>query len=192
MSALTVLKFATAAGADHALKTLKTLQEQQLITIEDAAIVSWPQGKKGPKTHQASNMAGIGALGGAFWGMLFGLLFFVPFFGLAFGAVFGALTAKFADIGIDDAFIKEVQEQVQPGTSALFLLVARAAMDRVEEALRPYHPQVLKTSLSAEQEARLREVFGAHEPGEAGAADAADAADAAAGGEAAPEPPATA
>ena len=124
----------------------------------------------------------VAAWATAVWGMLFGLLFFVPFFGLAFGAVFGALTAKVTDIGIDDAFIKEVQEQIQPGTSALFLLMARAAMDQVEEALRPYHPRVLKTSLSAAQEARLREVFGADEPGAAGAA---------AEGEAAPETPAT-
>ena len=69
-----------------------------------------------------------------------------------------------------------MQEQIQPGTSALFLLVARAAMDRVEAAMRPYHPRVLKTSLSAAQEARLREVFGADEVGAAGAAAEGDAA----------------
>ena len=175
MSDLVVLAFADETGAEQVLGVVKELQRQDLIVLDDAAtLVRGRDGK--PKVKQVTSMVGAGALGGAVWGMLFGLLFFVPFFGLAFGAVFGALTAKFTDIGIDDAFIKEVQEQIQPGTSALFLLVARAEMDRVEEALRPYHPRVLKTSLSAAQEARLREVFGAHAPGE---------------GEAAPETPAT-
>ena len=178
MSDLVVLAFADETGAERVLGVVKELQRQDLIVLDDAAtLVRGRDGK--PKVKQVTSMVGAGALGGAVWGMLFGLLFFVPFFGLAFGAVFGALTAKVTDIGIDDAFIKEVQEQIQPGTSALFLLVARAAMDRVEEALRPYNPQVLKTSLSAEQEARLREVFGGHEPG------------AASEGEAAPETPAT-
>jgi uncharacterized membrane protein len=159
MSTLTVLKFSTPEGAEHALKTLKGLQEQQLITIEDAATVSWPQGKKGPKTHQAANMAGIGALDGAFWGMLFGLLFFVPFLGLAIGAGIGALTGKFSDFGIDDKFIKQVQSQVVEGTSALFLLSSNAVVDRVIEAFKDNKPEIISTNLSADKEAELKEAF---------------------------------
>ena len=68
----------------------------------DAATVTWPEGKKSPKTKQAVNLTGSGALDGAFWGMLFGLLFFVPFFGMAIGAAMGALGGHFADYGIDD------------------------------------------------------------------------------------------
>lgn len=159
MSTLTVLKFATATGADQALKTLKKLQEQQLITIEDAAVVSWPQGKKGPKTHQAANMAGIGALDGAFWGMLFGLLFFVPFFGLAIGAGIGALTGAFADFGIDDKFIKQVQSQVVEGTSALFLMSSNAVVDRVVDALKGENPEIIATNLDKEKEDALKSAF---------------------------------
>src|SRR6476660_8691909 len=136
MSTLTVLKFLTPTGADNALKILKGLQEQQLITIEDAAIVSWPPGKKGPKTQQANNMAGAGALDGAFWGMLFGLLFFVPFFGMAIGAGMGAIAGAFVDVGIDDNFIKQARSQITPGTSALFLLTEGAVGDRVQEAIK--------------------------------------------------------
>jgi uncharacterized membrane protein len=159
MSTLTVLKFTTPTGADEALKTLKGLQEQQLITIEDAATVSWPPGKKGPKTHQSANMAGIGALDGAFWGMLFGLLFFVPFFGLAIGAGIGALTGKFSDFGIDDKFIKQVQSQVVEGTSALFLLSSNAVLDKVIAAFKDNKPEIISTNLPSEQEAALKEAF---------------------------------
>ena len=92
MATLTVLKFPTADGADKMLGTIESLQKQQLITIQDAAIVTWPAGKKKPKTRQLNNLAGAGALEGAFWGLLFGLLFFVPLLGLAVGAAMGALT----------------------------------------------------------------------------------------------------
>ena len=159
MGTLTVLKFSTPNGADSALTTLKGLQEQQLITIEDAAIVSWPPGKKGPKTKQIQNLAAAGALDGAFWGMLFGLLFFVPFFGLAIGAAVGALTGKFADFGIDDKFIKSVQSQVVEGTSALFLMSSNAVVDRVINSLKDSKPEIIATNLDAEKEAALKEAF---------------------------------
>jgi uncharacterized membrane protein len=44
---------------------LLSLQKQQLITIDDAAIMKKnAEGK--PKLEQLNNMAGVGALGGAF------------------------------------------------------------------------------------------------------------------------------
>ena len=73
----------------------------------------------------------------------------------------GALAGKFADYGISDDFIKSVEQQMQPGTSALFLLVRQVTLDKVLDALRPLDPEVLQTSLTAEQEQNLREAFGA-------------------------------
>jgi uncharacterized membrane protein len=82
------------------LDKIQSLQKMQLIKVQDAAIVTWPEGAKAPKTRQLVSMAGVGALQGAFWGMLFGLIFFIPFFGLAIGAAMGALSGKMADYGI--------------------------------------------------------------------------------------------
>src|SRR6266516_5503310 len=78
MATIVVFKFPTAEGADTMLNTLEGLQQQQLIQINDGAVVSWPAGASKPKTSQLSKGAttGAGALGGAFWGFLFGLLFF--------------------------------------------------------------------------------------------------------------------
>jgi uncharacterized membrane protein len=159
MANLTVLKFETVDGAEQALSTLEGLQKQQLIRILDAATVSWPADKKKPRTRQLYNLAGAGALSGAFWGMLFGLLFFAPFFGLAIGAITGALSGRFADIGIDDNFIKEVQTKVTPGTSALFLMSADAVLDRVSEAMRGTNFELIASNLSADQETKLKEYF---------------------------------
>jgi uncharacterized membrane protein len=162
MSSLTVWKFNTAEGADNALGKLKDLQKQQLIQVLDAAIVSWPQGRKRPKTYQAMDTVGAGALGGAFWGMLFGLIFFVPLFGLVVGAAAGALSGKFTDYGINDDFIKDLQAKVTEGTSALFLLTGQVTLDKVEAAFTPEERgELIQSNLSSEQEAKLREDFGA-------------------------------
>ena len=160
MTALTVWKFNDAGGARAALDQLKSLQKQQLIEIQDAAIVEWPQGKKKPKTKQDNSLTGAGALGGAFWGMLFGLLFFVPFFGLAIGAAMGALAGHFSDYGINDDFIKSVRSEVTEGTSALFLLTGNATVDKLEAELKGKMGSLIRSNLTDEQEANLRESFG--------------------------------
>jgi uncharacterized membrane protein len=143
------------------LGLLQNLQKQQLITVQDAAIVTWPEGANKPKTRQLNNLAGFGALNGAFWGMLFGLIFFVPILGLAIGAGMGALAGSMVDVGIDDNFIAQARQKITPGTSALFLLSSGAVVDRVTEAVRGtgMPMEVIATNLPQEQEQKLRAAF---------------------------------
>ena len=70
MATLSVLKFNDPYGADRVLVALQGLQEREMITLEDAAVVSWPQGNRRPKTHQLHSTAGAGAGWGAFWDAL--------------------------------------------------------------------------------------------------------------------------
>lgn len=159
MATLSVLKFDDPDGAERVLETLRGLQKQQLIQLHDAAVVSWPRGMRKPETKQLSDLTGLGAMDGAFWGMLFGLLFFIPLLGAAVGAGIGALTGHFADVGIDDNFIKQVRSEVTEGTSALFLLTSEARLDRVAEALKGIDFEIISTNLEREEEEKLREVF---------------------------------
>jgi uncharacterized membrane protein len=159
MATLTAWAFPGAGDADAAVSKLESLQAQQLINVQDAAVVTWPVDKKKPKTRQLNNLTGTGALGGAFWGMLFGLIFFVPLLGAAVGAAIGALTGSMTDVGIDDGFINQVKQRVTPGTSALFLLSSDAVIDRVKDTFHGTHAELIASNLSAEQEAKLREVF---------------------------------
>ena len=131
-----------------------------MITLEDAAVVSWPQGSKKPKTREMHSMAGLGAMSGAFWGFLFGLIFFVPFLGAAIGAGMGALSGSMTDVGIDEDFIKQVREKVTEGTSALFALTSgTTAPDKVIDELKQYDFEIISTNLPEEQENKLREAF---------------------------------
>lgn len=162
MSTLTVWKFKTVDGADKALTKLESLQKQQIIQVLDAAIVSWPEGRNSPKTYQAMNTVGAGALGGAFWGILFGLIFFAPLLGAIVGATAGAVSGRFTDYGINDSFIDDLKSKVTEGTSALFLLTGQVTVDKVEAAFASEEKgELIQSNLSAEQEAKLREDFGA-------------------------------
>jgi uncharacterized membrane protein len=158
---LVALAFETEDGAERMRDRLVGLQREHLITLQDAAVVK--RGMDGKvKVKQATSLVGAGAMGGGFWGMLIGLLFFAPWLGLALGAVTGALAGKFSDIGVDDKFIKEVGNTIQPGNSALFLLIAEVTPDRIYDELKDFRgATVIRTSLSKEQEAKLKEAFGA-------------------------------
>ena len=159
MATLTAWKFDTAEGADQAEATLIELSKQELIQIEDAATVSWPSGRKKPKTRQLDNLTGAGAVGGAFWGLLFGILFFVPLLGLAIGAAAGAIGGSLADAGISDDFIKSIRDKVTPGTSALFVLSKDAVLEKVVDAFKGTKAELISTNLTNEQEAALRAAF---------------------------------
>jgi len=162
MATLTAYKFDTPEGAGKMLDLVQDLSKQELIEIQDAATVTWPEGKKKPKTKDLGDLTGAGALGGAFWGMLFGLLFFVPFFGMAVGAAMGALAGHYSDYGIDKDFMDSVSAQVTEGTSALFLLTGKVVEDKVSDAVKKsgLKFEIISTNLSDEQEAKLKEDFG--------------------------------
>ena len=159
MTTLTAWAFPNAGDAAQAIQRLDALQSQGHITIDDAALVSWESGKKKPKTRQLHDTTRQGALGGAFWGMFLGLLFLVPFLGAAIGAALGALSTSMVDMGISDQFIDDVKKKITPGTSALFLLTDDEVVDRIETELKDMSPELIASNLSAEQEAKLRDVF---------------------------------
>ena len=163
MATISGFKFDTADGAAKMVDLVQDLSRQQLITLLDAATVTWPEGTKKPKTRHLADLTGAGALSGAFWGMLFGLIFFIPFLGMAVGAAMGALTGHFSNYGIDKDFIEQAQQKVTAGTSALFLMTSDAVGDKVTDAVKDsgLKFEIFYTNLSKEQEAQLREEFGA-------------------------------
>jgi len=160
MATLTAWKFDRPDGASLAMRTLRELNNEGLIDVQEAAIVEWPVGEKKPKTRQLNDLTGRYALGGMFWGFLFGILFFVPVLGAGVGAAGGAIWGKMEDVGVDHDFINNVKEQVTEGTSALFLLTSGAVTDRIRQRFIGTDWQLIESNLSAEDEALLRERLG--------------------------------
>lgn len=162
MTTLTVWKFDTVDGADKALAKLSELQKQLLVEVVDAAVVSWTPGHKKPSTRQLVPTTALGAIDGAFWGMLFGFLFFMPLVGAAMGSLIGGLTGHFADYGINDEFINKIRAEITEGKSALFLMTGKVTEDKVAEAFKGMEKgELIRSSLTHEQEKKLREDFSA-------------------------------
>jgi uncharacterized membrane protein len=145
--------------AQQVMGTIGELVREHSLELEDAVILE----KKGDdkiKLHQPS-MAGAGAAGGALWGGLIGLIFLMPLFGMAIGAASGAIAGKASDYGIDDKFMKELGEKLQPGNAAVFVLVREATRDKVVPEISKYGGHVIQSSLSDEQEAALQDALDA-------------------------------
>jgi uncharacterized membrane protein len=155
MANLVVLGFDDRASAERVFQLVTdTLPKQQLLQVGDAALV-WREQDGKPRIQQAVNTTAAGALGGAFWGTLIGLLFLNPLLGAAVGAGAGAIGGKLTDIGINDSMIKEMGQDLEPGKAAVFALVQQATQDRVIEAIKPYNPHVIQTSLSHDDQEAL-------------------------------------
>ncbi|CAD5979044.1 hypothetical protein PCC9214_04459 [Planktothrix tepida] len=158
MSDLIAIAYDDEYKAEEVRLTLIKLQKEHLIELEDAAVVvKNAEGKV--KLKQAVDLTTAGAVSGGFWGLLIGTLFLSPVLGAAVGAAAGAASGALSDIGVDDNFMKSLGETMQPGTSALFVLVRKVTPDKVLEEVAPYGGKVLRTSLSKDEEAQLQEVL---------------------------------
>ncbi|MGW5861467.1 DUF1269 domain-containing protein [Streptomyces sp. NPDC055239] len=158
MADLVVLGFSDKEKAEGVLRLAKELSRQELLDLDDAAI-AWRTMDGKIHVHQTFNTTATGAAGGALWGSLFGLLFLMPVFGAAVGAATGAIAGKLSDVGINDAFVKEIASTLEPGRAALFALVRRSTPDRVRDAVRPFNPTVIRTSLTKDREEELIEAL---------------------------------
>lgn len=158
MADLVIVAYPDEATAEAARAKLIELQKEYLIEIGDAVVaVRRPDGTV--KLNQLINTTAAGAAGGAMWGTLIGLLFLNPLLGAAAGAGAGALSGYLTDVGIDDKFLKQAAEALTPGQAALCVLVRKVTADKVLPAMAQFGGTVLRTNLTAEQEAKLREAL---------------------------------
>lgn len=166
MATLICIAFDHPDTADHALRELTALQKEYLIELKDACVVIRPA-EGDIQLKQAFQLTKIGAMSGgtsgAIWGGLLGLLFLNPLAGMAIGAgvgaASGALAGSMTDYGIPDDFIKKLGSTIKPDSSALFLLVTSFTADKVLPRIEQFKGTILQTSLSDEQEERLRQAL---------------------------------
>jgi uncharacterized membrane protein len=160
MSNLVAVVFDDPVTAFEMRSSLLRMQKENLIDLEDSVVVT--RDSKGKvKLDQATNLTAAGAIGGGFWGMLIGLLFLNPLLGAAVGATAGAVASRFRDIGINDEMARDVGQSMKPNSSALFVLVRRATVDKVLDGLKSYSGKgrIFQSSLTKDDEAALREAL---------------------------------
>jgi len=111
--------------ASELLLALMNLAGEGKLTMHDAVIVAKDDEGRTRIVETVDVTPARGALAGSWWGMLAGLIVGGPLFiaGALGGAAAGALYAKLVDHGLEDGWVRDMAEWIQPGTSALLLLV---------------------------------------------------------------------
>jgi uncharacterized membrane protein len=158
MSDLIAVAYPDKQTAEQVRARLLQLTTEHVIELEDAVVVDRDEDGK-IKLHQLHRPAARGAAGGALWGGLIGLLFLAPLLGAAIGAAAGGAAGSFADLGINDRFMKDLGQKLPQGGAALIVLVRQVTADKVLPQISSYGGEVIQTSLDDESEERLREVL---------------------------------
>ncbi|BBH67288.1 membrane protein [Actinoplanes sp. OR16] len=149
--------------SDETTATAASLEADRLakdLIIQPDAIATIIRDREG-KYHVTTNHHAVagGTTWGMFWGLLFGMLFFIPVLGMAVGAGLGALTGKLTKNAINKEFQQRIRDELQPGTSALFLVIEASTPDKAVEALSKFGGTVLKSNLSKETEQELQDAL---------------------------------
>jgi uncharacterized membrane protein len=163
MSDLIVIVYPSEEKAEEVRNRLFQLQKEYLIQINDAVIATRNEAGR-VKLNQILNTTATGAVSGSFWGLLIGVLFLNPLVGAAAGAAAGALGGALTDVGIEDKFMKNLTESIQPGNAALFVLVRQMTADKVLASIKEFGDVVLKTSLDETKEQVLRDALAGAKP----------------------------
>ena len=158
MSDLVAISYDSVATAREVAGNVAQLVKAHELDLDDMVIVERQQDGK-VKLHQPSAAAG-GAVGGALWGGLIGLIFFVPLLGMAIGAASGAAAGALSDYGVDDNFMKQLGENLEPGAGALILLVRKVSVDKVLPQIK-IPGKVIQTSLDNDTEQHLSDALAA-------------------------------
>jgi uncharacterized membrane protein len=184
MSELVCIAFKDSITADRVLNELRAMETNYVLDLEDAVIVVRDMDGK---VHLKQSIVwfgeilGPGGSLGVLWGGLMHLLFWNPLVGIiglidssAGGAeVEKAMMTTAAshyvllsdyDFGISNNFIKALGDTITRGTSAIFLLIRSADQDKFMASFSRYEGTILKTSLSKEQENKLRAFLKGSDP----------------------------
>jgi uncharacterized membrane protein len=147
---LIVAAFQDETGAEAAYKELKQAKKEQLIKIQDAAVIRRDAKNKLhiKDVHDigGGKGAGIGAIVGGAIGLLAGPVVLVG----AAGALIGGLAAKMKDGGFPDSRLKQIGDGLQPGTSAIVAVIEHTWVAELEDLLAEVGADVVTESISAD------------------------------------------
>lgn len=150
--------------ASELLLALANLAQEGKLKMHDAVIVSKDDEGRVRIVETVDVTPAKGALSGTWWGMLAGLLVGGPvFFGAALGgAAAGALYGKLVDKGLPDDWVKDMAAWIDPGTSALLLLVDAGLDPMVLDELKRFEGigRVAGTTLPAGTKAEVEAALG--------------------------------
>ena len=155
MSELIAIAYPDHETVERARENLRQGTQEGLIEVEDAVVMLRDE-VGALDVRQGSTGVGGATLGGAVSGGLIGWLLMAPLFGMAAGALAGGAAWKslFGDAGVDEDFVKELSQSLEPCTGALIFLARDVDLEKVLPSVRE-RGKVIRTTLSGEAEERL-------------------------------------
>jgi uncharacterized membrane protein len=158
MGDLVVITFDNADEAGRVRETLRSVQRSGYLNLDDSAVIVKDEKGKVHIKNEMDRGVKIGAVGGGLLGLLLAGVFF-PIAGILVGAVAGGLIGKSVDLDVEQDFVKEVSEDLQPGTSAIFFIVRDGNPEVAVAALKPYKGTVRHTTFPSDSEKELRRIL---------------------------------
>lgn len=155
MAYLIVTTYPEMDEAERVREDISSGEHKGYISLDDSAVIVKDMDGKVHVKNQMDRGVKVGATTGGALGLLLGLVFF-PVGGLLLGAAAGGLIGKLFDMGIDKKFVKDVSEELTPGSSALFIIIRNAEPSYAMGVLEKYKGKLYQTNLPSEAEEELR------------------------------------
>ncbi|HEY4826160.1 MAG TPA: DUF1269 domain-containing protein [Solirubrobacteraceae bacterium] len=146
MATLIAIGYPDEGTAEYARTALSELESERVIKFDQVAVIIRDEDGK---YHLHTIHGSAGTIWTGFWDGLFG---------------------HTDEKGIDEGVQEQVREHLQPGTSALLMIIEQMTEDKVLAALKGYGGTVIKTSLSDEDTTRPQQAPQAPSPSSAHAA----------------------
>ncbi|MGE0058130.1 MAG: DUF1269 domain-containing protein [Dehalococcoidia bacterium] len=145
-----VAAFNDEQGASTALNDLKTAHKEGLINVKDAAVLRRDMEDKLHITDTTDKGFGRGAILGGIAGAVVGVVAGPIGWMTLGGAAVGGLAAKLRDGGFRDSRLKEVGENLKPGSSAIIAVVEEQWVREVERMMRQDAADIATEMISAD------------------------------------------
>lgn len=158
---LVAIVFDKPGRANEVLVNVANLAREGVVGVTDAVVITKGPDGKG-RVQQTVEITPVrGALLGGWIGIIAGL-FAGPAAPLVFagGAAAGAIYGKFTDRGLDDGWIKNMAEWLEPDSSALLVLGSIKDKHTTLTELGRYEGRVVATDLPEWARAELEEALG--------------------------------
>lgn len=162
---LWALGYEDVARAKEVRAALRDVENLYGLHVLDAvAVRRLPDGSFALERDESPSVSS-GVLKSGLLGVLLGLVVLEPLGAAAVAVALGGLLFGSAkQLGIDEGFVRDVEDLMKPGSSALFLLTRTDNPDAVSRDIRGLGGVVLKTNVNADLARRVQESLAAPRP----------------------------
>ncbi len=143
MTELIVVGFEEKNKADLVMLELLELEQEHLVDLEDAVVVTKNATGKIRVKPYYDLVAAVRGLRSTFWGNLIISIFD------------DHDSEAFKKIGVDKEFCDKLEEAMQPSTSAIFVLAKKVDPKMIIEGLNKYHGKIIRTTVSPDVQDKI-------------------------------------